>query len=170
MANNNYQRKGSTSNTQVGKIFEDTIFNFMKENNIVLENQKKIEIGINKKKKHAFDFGNEKIIIECKAHTWTESVNSPSAKLKNWSDAMFSFYIAPKKYKKIFFVEMNYNQKNCKTLLEYFIEHYFYLIPEDVILVDYYTHNNNYEVYVYDDIDKIHMRKDKSDLWNYINS
>ena len=81
---------------------------------------------------------------------------------------MFSFYLAPKKYIKLFFVEMSFNQKYCKTLLEYFIDHYFYLIPSDVILIDYYTENNNYEVYVYDAKEKMHLHKDKNELWNFL--
>ena len=59
--------------------------------------QKKVKIGIKAKKDHA------SIIVECKSKTWTESGNAPSAKIKNWSDAMFSFYLAPEKYKKFFF-------------------------------------------------------------------
>ena len=63
---------------------------------------------------------------------------------------------------------MSFNQKCCKTLLEYFIDHYFYLIPSDVILIDYYTENNNYEVYVYDAKEKMHLHKDKNELWNFL--
>ena len=154
----NYQRKGSNSNKEVGDIFEEKVFNYFYDLNISLEKQKKIEIGINKKKAHAFDFGNNDILIECKAQTWTESENAPSAKLKNWSDAMFSFYLAPKNYKKLFFVEMSYSQKHCKSLLEYFVEHYFYLIPDDVILIDFYTENGNMDFYMYDEKQKIHVK------------
>ena len=169
---NNFQRKGAISNAQVGKKFEKIVFDFLKSNGIILENQKKVEIGINAKKKHAFDLGNDRILVECKAQTWTESNKTPSAKIKNWSDAMFSFYLAPKKYKKLFFVERCFKQKICKTLLEYFIEHYFYLIPSDVVLIDFYTEANNFEVYVYEKMDKIHKRKEKEkkDLWKYLGS
>ena len=68
-----------------------------------MENQKKVKIGIKAKNDHAFDLGNDSIIVECKSKTWTESGNAPSVKIKNWSDAMFSFYLAPEKYKKLFF-------------------------------------------------------------------
>lgn len=163
-----YQRKGVSSNTQAGKDFENKIYTFLANHKLFLDKQKKVVIGINAKREHAFDFGNDSILVECKSQIWTESGNAPSAKIKNWSDAMFSFYLSPKRYKKLFFVEMSYNQKYCKTLLEYFIEHYFYLIPSDVILIDYYTENKNYEVYAYDDKEKIHIRKDKNELWNYL--
>ena len=42
----------------------------------------KVEIGINAKKEHAFDFGNNSILVECKSQTWTETGNAPSAKIK----------------------------------------------------------------------------------------
>ena len=168
MENRPYQRKGVSSNTQAGKDFENKILFFLENNGITVEPQTKVEIGINAKKEHAFDFGNNSILVECKSQTWTETGNAPSAKIKNWSDAMFSFYLAPKKYKKLFFVEMSFNQKYCKTLLEYFINHYFYLIPSDVILIDYYTENNNYEVYVYDEKEKMHLHKDKNEFWNFL--
>lgn len=81
---------------------------------------------------------------------------------------MFLFYLTPSKYKKIFVVDMDYNQKKCKTLLEYFIEHYYYLIPSDVILIDLYTKCENYEVYKYDEKSKIHIKTQKEELWKFI--
>lgn len=167
MAKNNYQREGTT-NAHAGKLFENKIYDFMRKNGISLDNQKqkKVKIGINSKKDHAFDFGNDNILIECKSQTWTKSGNVPSAKIKNWSDAMFSFYLSPEKYIKLFFVEKSYNQKNDKTLLEYFIEHYSYLIPEDVILIDYGT-EDDYEIYTYDPKSKTHKHNTKK-LWEYL--
>ena len=62
----NYQRNGISSNTKAGKNFEDIIYNYFdKELGIELEKQKKVEIGINSKKKHSFDFGNNWLLIEC---------------------------------------------------------------------------------------------------------
>lgn len=165
MENKVYQRKGVSSNTQAGKDFENKVFKFLEKNGILVEKQKKVEIGINAKKKHAFDFGNDSVLVECKSHTWTETENTPSAKLKNWSDAMFSFYLAPNKYKKLFFVEMSFSQKYCKTLLEYFIEHYFYLIPSDVVLIDYYIQHDNFEIYMYDSNTKKHIHKNKEEFF-----
>lgn len=157
--NNNYQRKDAISNTQVGIDFENKVYQYFLNKGISLKKQMKVPIGINAKKDHAFDLGNDTILVECKSQTWTESGNVPSAKIKNWSDAMFSFYLAPKSYKKFFIVEMSFNQNKCQSLLEYFMEHYYYLIPEDVILVDYYTDNDYLDFYVYDKETQMHMRK-----------
>ena len=105
MENRPYQRKGVSSNTQAGKDFENIILFFLENNGITVEPQTKVEIGINAKKEHAFDFGNNSILVECKSQTWTETGNAPSAKIKNWSDAMFSFYLAPKNIKNYFLLK-----------------------------------------------------------------
>lgn len=91
MMNIMYQRKGVSSNTQAGKDFEEFVNSFFASNNIFLEKQKRIEIGLNSKKEHAFDFGNDSILIECKTHTWTETGNPPSAKLKIGQRQCFYF-------------------------------------------------------------------------------
>lgn len=157
--NNNYQRKGSISNTQVGNDFENKAMEYFNKQGEKLEKHIKIEIGIDLKKLHAFDMGNEKIIIECKSNTWTESGGVPSAKMKNWNEAMYLFYLSPEKYKKYFFVQNDYNQKKTKSLLEYYIETYYHLIPKDVILCDYYLENDFCDVYVYDESIKKHIKK-----------
>lgn len=158
--NNKHQRKDSISNTHVGKKFETVIQEWFDRNNIKLSSQIKIAIGINAKKNHQFDLGNENILVECKSHRWPETDNVPSAKIKNWIDAMFCFFVAPKKFKKYFIVEMSYNQNRCQTLLEYFVEHYYHLIPSDVILIDFYTNNDGYiEIYAYDETEKRHVHK-----------
>ena len=64
MENRPYQRKGVSSNTQAGKDFENKILFFFKNNGITVEPQTKVEIGINAKKEHAFDFGNNSILDE----------------------------------------------------------------------------------------------------------
>lgn len=168
MATDNHQREGVSSNTYAGKMFEEKVFKFLEKKGFDLQYQKQIKIGINVKKKHAFDLGNEKIIVECKSNTWTETGNVPSAKIKGWIEAMFYFYLAPEEYKKLFFVEMSFDQKRCKTLLEYFIEHYYHLIPRDIVLVDFYTENDNIDFYVYDETAKIHVRNGEYDIKNVL--
>ena len=81
---------------------------------------------------------------------------------------MYLFYITPLKYKKIFIVDMDYNQKRCKTLLDYFIEHYAYLIPEDVILVDYNTETDDFEAYKFDSKSNMFIHFFADDFWKYL--
>ena len=145
--NNNYQRKNSISNTFVGKEFELTALNYFKKKGIDLMLHYSINVGLEYKKKHNFDLGNDKFLVECKSMKWTESDNVPSAKIRSWNEAMYYFHIAPKNYTKILFVQMDYSQVRTKTLLEYYIEKYYHLIPNDVLLYDYYLENGNCEIF-----------------------
>lgn len=93
-----------------------------------------LEIGINGRKSHNFDFGDErkKVIVECKAHTWTEGGNVPSAKMTTWNQAMFFFHASPPGYRKILFVLRDFCQKRNESLGEYYIRTNSHLIPSDV--------------------------------------
>ena len=145
---NNNQRQGTTSNSQVGANFENIAFEYFKnKENIILQKNFELNIGIEHKKKHKFDFGNENIIVECKSHTWTNGNNVPSAKISVWNEAMFYFNLVSKKYKKIFFVLMDYSQKRCKTLLQYYFESYYHFIPKDVIFYEYFPNDKHCEIY-----------------------
>ena len=85
-------------------------------------------------KHHAFDLGSErpKVIVECKSHTWTSGGNVPSAKMKNWAEAMFYFHMAPPDYRKIFFVERRVRPGRSESLLSYFLRTKAHMIPSDV--------------------------------------
>lgn len=98
-------------------------------------------IGLERKKNHRFDLGTfsnaeEKVIIECKSHRWTESDKVPSAKMTVWNEAMFYFHLAPVGYRKIFFILRDYSNKRHETLGEYYIRTYGHLIPNDVELME----------------------------------
>jgi hypothetical protein len=98
-----------------------------------------VEIGISGRKLHKFDLGDErkKVIVECKAHTWTEGANVPSAKMTAWNQAMFFFYAAPTGYRKILFVLKDFSQTRNETLGEYYIRTNLHLIPNDVEVWEY---------------------------------
>jgi hypothetical protein len=104
--NKPFQRKGAASNAQVGRDFEIIAQQFFSKHGLHLKPGIAIQIGINGLKYHNFDLGNEleKVLVECKAHRWTEGGNVPSAKLTVWNEAMFFFHAAPFNYRKIFFV------------------------------------------------------------------
>jgi hypothetical protein len=154
MGVNNFQRKGAISNTKAGDNFENTSWEYFKNQGIELFKQYVIEIGIEHKKNHRFDLGNSSTLIECKTMKWTEGGNVPSAKILNWNVAMYYFYLAPSQYEKIFFVERDYDQGYGKTLLEYYIDNHYNLIPKDVQLYDYDTENKQCKIYTHDDIIK----------------
>jgi len=129
-----FQRKGSKSNTQVGKDFEKSAMEFFSNKRLSLQENVSVDIGINGTRSHNFDLGNitQKILVECKSHTWTEGGNVPSAKMTTWDQAMYFFHVTPKGYRKIFFVLKDYSVKRQETLAEYYIRTKSHLIPTDV--------------------------------------
>jgi hypothetical protein len=134
-----FQRKGSESNAHVGRDFEEKIQKYFTKQGLSLNSGVAVPIGINGKKSHAFDLGNkdEKVLVECKAHRWTEGGNVPSAKLTVWNEAMFFFYVAPPSYRKLLVVLRDFSVRRDETLGEYYIRTYSHLIPDDVEVWEY---------------------------------
>ena len=132
---NNFQREGSTSNSHVGRAFEERARKILAEHGLRLESDHKVRCGLGRvRKSHAFDLGSEspRVIVECKSHTWTSGRNVPSAKMKNWAEAMFYFHMAPRDYRKIFFVERSIRPGRSESLLSYFLRTQAHMIPPDV--------------------------------------
>ncbi|MGU9977263.1 MAG: hypothetical protein ACNYNY_01030 [Candidatus Oxydemutatoraceae bacterium WSBS_2016_MAG_OTU14] len=139
----NHQRKRSKSNAHVGREFEEAAQKFFVSSwGIQLEQEYPLDIGIDKiKKSHNFDLGidnaSEKVLVECKSHTWTESDKVPSAKMTTWNQAMYYFVIAPSNYRKIMFVLKDYSEKRKETLAKYYLRTYLHLIPKGVEIWEY---------------------------------
>ena len=139
----NFQRVGSISNAQVGREFEELARIYFAADQINLKIGFSIPVGVGEiKKEHCFDLGcnnlmHGKIIIQCNSHKWTSAGNVPSAKLTVWNEAMFYFSLAPKEYRKVFFILRDYSQKRKETLGEYYIRTYRHLIPADVEIIEY---------------------------------
>ena len=136
----NFQRRGSSSNTQVGKDFVDIAKAFFFNKGIKIENDIKVSIGVGeKRKKHTYDLGSydNKIIVECKSHKWTESDEIPSAKMTVWNQEMYYFHLAPKGYRKIFFIIRDYSKHRKETLGEYYLRIHPHLIPQGVEFWEY---------------------------------
>ena len=131
----NFQRNGSISNTHVGRAFEERAQKVLAEYGVRLNADHNVPCGLSGvRKRHAFDLGSEspRVIVECKSHTWTSGGNVPSAKMKNWAEAMFYFHMAPPDYRKIFIVERSVRSGRDETLLGYFLRTQAHMIPPDV--------------------------------------
>jgi hypothetical protein len=61
----------------------------------------------------------------------------PSGKLTAWNEAMYYFHIAPRHYRKIFFV-LKHMRRDI-SLARYYIDKYGYLIPDGVEFWEYCT-------------------------------
>ena len=132
---NNFQRRGSTSNSHVGRAFEDRARKALTKCGLQLTPDHKVPCGLGTvRKNHSFDLGSEnpRVIVECKSHTWTSGGNVPSAKMKNWAEAMFYFHMAPRDYRKIFFVERSLRRGRSESLLSYFLRTQGHMIPTEV--------------------------------------
>lgn len=132
---NNFQRKGSISNAHVGREFERRVKKHFGEKGLALIENLSVDVGIaNRKKPHAFDLGSprDKVLIECKAHTWTSGGNVPSAKITTWDQAMYYFAIAPGDYRKLFCMQRDCSPKTGESLSEYYVRLRYHLIPNDV--------------------------------------
>jgi hypothetical protein len=132
---NNFQRIGASNNAHVGRDFEIKVRDFFKTIDLDLDKNVIVDIGVcNESRPHRFDLGGvqKNIVVECKSHTWTVGGNIPSAKLTTWDQAMYYFFLTPKKYRKIFVVLYDYSEKHHSSLGAYYLRTRYHLIPSDV--------------------------------------
>ena len=125
MANSDNPKKGDDFEILARDYFSDIL-------NMELQRKFIIEIGIsNAKKPHTFDLGShqQKIIVECKRHTWTSGNYSPSAKFSVWNEAMYYFSLVNLNYKKILFVLKSINPQSKSSLADTYITRNIHLIP-----------------------------------------
>jgi hypothetical protein len=128
----NFQRKGAVSNAHAGRDFEEAAVLYFKETGISLTRNFNVPIGFGSTKVKRFDFGSEDppIIVECKSYTWTESGNSPSAKIYSLNQVMLEFTAAPKHYRRILFL-LKHMRKDV-SLASHYLKNYGHLIPPNV--------------------------------------
>ncbi len=131
---NNFQRLGSTSNSQVGRDFETAAQDYFRKKGISLQRGHSVQIGVSREKNRKFDLGSDDppVLVECKSHTWTGRGNVPSAKITVWNEAMYLFLLAPIRFQKVLFVLRDFNEARSESLAEYYVRNYSHLIPNDV--------------------------------------
>ena len=136
---NNFQRLGSTSNSQVGRDFEFAAQDYFRQKGISLQRGHSVQIGVFSKKNRQFDLGSDDppVLVECKSHTWTRSGNVPSAKITVWNEAMYLFSLAPKRFQKVLFVLRDFNERRSESLAEYYVNNYSHLISDNVEIWEY---------------------------------
>jgi hypothetical protein len=131
---NNFQRVGSTSNTEVGRDFEEAAHIFFEASGIKLTRGFLAPVGFRVKKDHKFDLGSEEppILVECKSYTWTAAGNSPSAKIRGMNEVMLLFSVAPPHYRKILFVPKHLHLRSKVSLAAHYIKNQGHLIGPGV--------------------------------------
>ena len=71
---NTFQRIGTSSNSQVGKEFEQNIQRYLWDTQgLRLTFSFKLSLGLSRKRVRRFDLGsdNPPVLVECKSFTWT---------------------------------------------------------------------------------------------------
>lgn len=131
---NRFQRVGVTSNTEAGREFEEAAHIFFNAAGIKLQRSFSAPVGYKVKKNKIFDLGSNEppILVECKSYTWTESGNSPSAKIRGMNEAMLLFSVAPPEYRKILFLLKHAHQRSGVTLAAHYIKNQGHLIGPGV--------------------------------------
>ena len=131
---NHFQRRGAISNTHAGREFEEAARLFFESTGIPLSPAFPVPVGGRIKKGHNFDLGSENppILVECKSYTWTETGNSPSAKIRGMNEVMLLFSVSPPHYRKILFVLKHLHLRTQQSLAAHYIRTQGHLIPEGV--------------------------------------
>lgn len=133
-----HQRKNAISNTAVGAEFEALALAELRRTYPSLIAPFWLPIGYLSQKKHKFDLGcaEQRVIVECKSHTWTEGGNVPSAKITTWDQAMLYFFLAPRGYTKLFVVKRDLNPKSGESLADYYVRTHYHVIPDEVQFIE----------------------------------
>lgn len=135
---NNFQRAGAVSNAHAGNDFEGSAQIFFAKMGLILTRNFTVPIGASDQKKtKRFDLGSSEppILVECKSHTWTQGGNSPSAKMTVWNEAMYYFHLAPKEFRKIFFI-LKHSRREV-TLASHYLTNYGHMVPAEVEFWEY---------------------------------
>ena len=140
---NNFQRPGAISNAGVGTDFEMVVQEWFSNQDVRLQRNYGVEVGVSTKKERKFDLGSSEppILVECKSHKWTSGDNVPSAKITVWNEAMYYFLLAPAGFRKVLFVLRDFSEKRGESLAEYYVRNHSHLIPDDVEILEYDASN-----------------------------
>ena len=127
----------NSGNPAKGRDFERRVGRYLNDElrlGVVSDYEIKVSINGRSEKVHKFDWGNETLLVECKAYTWTAGGNNPSAKLATANEALLYLLGAPTRYRKMLFMPETpkRGQRRPETLVEYYVRTYGHLIPEDV--------------------------------------
>ena len=136
---NNFQRLGAISNADVGSDFETAAQEWFSNQDVRLQRNYGMEVGMSTKKERKFDLGPSEppVLVECKSHKWTSGDNVPSDKITVWNEAMYYFLLAPAGFRKVLFVLRDFGEKRGESLAEYYVRNRCHLIPDDVEILEY---------------------------------
>ncbi len=116
-------QNSNSENPKIGREFQEKVKQWFETNtNMHFELEHPILIGY-PAKLHKFDIADksEKIVIECKSYTYTNTGNIPSAKLTTLNEAVFYFSFLPDETEKVLVMAYATHPKRKESLAEYYI-------------------------------------------------
>jgi hypothetical protein len=129
------------NNREKGEAFAQKVHEYLQASGLDLQREYVVDVGLSSrhKKKHAFDLGNSKQLIECKYFDWTVGDNNPSGKIATLNEAMVYFFTASSGFQKRIFVKRTgkKGKRQPETLAEYYIRLHRHFIPDDVELWEF---------------------------------
>lgn len=120
----------NSDNPKNGALFQSQVRSWLDKNcGNGFELEVKIPIG-NPAKYHKFDIVNvdNRIAIECKRYSWTETGNVPSAKMGFTNEAAFYLSFLPDSYEKYIVLLKSCHPKRQESLAEYYYRTYKHLL------------------------------------------
>ncbi len=125
-----------TSNRDRGSVFAKRVGEYLSKRGHSVHPEYQIDVGMSsrRKKAHAFDYGNESLLVECKFYDWTKGGNNPSGKISTLNEAMMYFHSAGAKYRKMVFISRTEKKgvRQPETFAEYYVRLNGHFIPDDV--------------------------------------
>ena len=135
MAYQNFQREGANNNPEVGNAFELQVQQYLAQHmGLALGRRFRLDVGVFHVRPRQFDLGSgdPPVLVECKSYRWTRSGNAPSAKLSQFVEAMYYFYLVRPGFRKMVFLARHHNEERDETLAHYIVRTRRHLIPRDV--------------------------------------
>ena len=137
----------NSNNPTNGAIFQKQVLKWFQEQygrEFILE--KKLPIG-NPPKDHQFDIVDvdDKIAIECKRYTWTESGNVPSAKMGFANEAAFYLTLLPDSYEKYIIMLDAHHPKRKESLAQYYFRTNRHLLGK-IKVAEYNPEKNEFHI------------------------
>ena len=125
----------NSDNPRVGAEFQKKVRDWFQEHyGVGFELETKIAIG-KPAKEHKFDIVNmeQKIVVECKCYTWTETGNVPSAKMGFANEAAFYLSFLSDDYTKYIVLLRSFHKKRKESLAEYYYRTNRHLLGKTII-------------------------------------
>ncbi|MCK4362055.1 MAG: hypothetical protein KAW13_02105 [Dehalococcoidia bacterium] len=125
-------------NPAKGRVFQEKVSHALaKRYGVEFLKEYPISIG-NPPKDHKFDLVSvdSKYVVECKAISWTETGNIPSAKMAFCNQAIFYLSLVPHNKKRLLVIQKNTHPRRQETLAQYYKRTNRHLL-NDIIVVEF---------------------------------